>query len=73
MRISHDPEVDAAYIYMVDEIGRGEVARTYPCDPREVDGEINLDFDVEGRLLGIEIQDASHLLPSAVLDAPGAE
>jgi uncharacterized protein YuzE len=39
----------------------------YPCDPREVDGEINLDFDSEGRLLGIEVLDASKMLPDEVL------
>ena len=63
MRITYDPKADAAYIYLVDEISPGGVARTYPCDPLEVNGQINLDFDSEGRLLGIEVLDAKKRLP----------
>jgi uncharacterized protein YuzE len=66
MRITYDRETDAAYIYLVP-IADGGVARTYPCDPSEVDGMINLDFDREGRLIGIEVLDASRKLPQAVL------
>jgi uncharacterized protein YuzE len=67
MRITYDPKADAAYIYVVDEIQPGGVARTYPCDPREVNGQINLDFDSEGRLLGIEVLDARRKLPEHLL------
>jgi uncharacterized protein YuzE len=67
MRITYDPAVDAAYIYFVDEIGSGGVARTYPCDPIEVNGEINLDFDPDWHLLGIEVLDASKRLPVELL------
>jgi uncharacterized protein YuzE len=67
VRITYDPKADAAYIYLVDEIRPGGVVRTYPCDPREVKGQINLDFDSEGRLLGIEILDASKKLPENLL------
>ena len=67
MRITYDPKADAAYIYLVDEIRPGGVARTYPCDPREVNGQINLDFDSEGRLLGIEVLDARRKLPEDLL------
>ena len=67
MRIRYSPESDAAYIYLVEEILVGGVAWTYPCDPREVKGMINLDFDSEGRLLGIEVLDASKMLPADLL------
>lgn len=67
MRITYDPTADAAYVYLV-EIPAGGVAQTVPLDPREVDGQINLDIDADGRLLGIEVLDASRLLPSAVLE-----
>lgn len=67
MRITYDPEVDAAYIYLIP-IAPGGVAKTYPCDPEAVNGMINLDFDREGRLLGIEVLDASQKLPHAVLE-----
>lgn len=66
MRITYDKEADAAYIYLVP-IAEGGVAQTYPCDPTKVNGTINLDFDAEGRLLGIEVLGASHKLPKAVL------
>ena len=68
MNITYDPEADAAYIYLVP-IEPGGVARTYSCDPAIVGGMINLDFDAEGRLLGIEVLDASEKLPASVLKA----
>lgn len=67
MRIAYDLDADAAYIYVVDEIGVGGVDRTVPVDPAEVGGMINLDFDVDGHLLGIEILDASSFLPPELL------
>jgi uncharacterized protein YuzE len=70
MRVSYDPEADAAYVYLVDEIGAGGVDRTVPIDPSEVGGMINLDFDAGGRLLGLEILDASRLLPLGLLQGP---
>jgi uncharacterized protein YuzE len=68
MRIEYDAKVDAAYIYLVEEIGAGSVAMTYPCDPLQVNGEINLDFDAGGRLLGVEVLDASRFLPKSLLE-----
>ncbi|WP_423181220.1 DUF2283 domain-containing protein [Arthrobacter sp. NyZ413] len=68
MKIKFDSEADAAYIYLADEIRAGGVARTYLCDPVEVRGMINLDFVANGRLIGIEIMDASRMLTEDVLD-----
>ena len=67
MRITYDERVDAAYLYLKNEIPPGGVARTYPCDPVEVRGMINLDFDADGFLLGIEVMDASKTLPPELL------
>jgi len=67
MRVTHDPTVDAAYIYLEDSIAPGAVMKTYCCDPAEVNGQINLDFDSSGRMVGIEVLDASRLLPAGVL------
>jgi uncharacterized protein YuzE len=67
MRVTHDRSTDAAYIYLAASIGRGSVASTYACDPSEVDGQIHLDFDAAGVLVGIEVLDASHKLPPEVL------
>lgn len=68
MKWTYDPEADAAYIQLVEEIGAGGVAKTVGCDPAEVGGMINLDFNSEGRLLGIEVLDASQLLPREMLE-----
>jgi uncharacterized protein YuzE len=67
MRIRYDATVDAAYIYVVDEIRSGEAVFTHVCDPPEVHGMINLDFDSDGRLLGIEVLNASKTLPKELL------
>lgn len=67
MIFEYDAAVDAAYVRFGAEIGPGGVARTVPVDPSEIDGEINLDFDSDGHLIGIEIQDASRFLPERVL------
>lgn len=67
MKLTYDRSVDAAYIQLAREIPAGGVAKTCPCDPLEVGGEINLDFDAEGRLVGIEILDASKKLPPELL------
>ena len=32
---------------------------TYSCNPLEVKGQINLNFDIDGRLIGIEVLQAS--------------
>jgi len=69
MRIRYDSKADAAYIEIASEIGLGGVASTYMCDPGEVQGMINLDFDADGRLLGVEIMDASKRLPPEALRA----
>jgi uncharacterized protein YuzE len=67
MKLSYDGRVDAAYIQFYPEIAARGVAKTYSCDPLEVGGEINLDFDAAGRLIGIEILDASKKLPPELL------
>ncbi len=67
MKISHDKEIDAAYIYLKDEIKEGEVRYTYPCDVSEVGFELNLDFDKNRVLLGIEVMNASRHLPLTIL------
>lgn len=62
MRVTYDAAVDAAYVYLVGEINAGDAVRTVPVDPREIGGMINLDFDAEGRLVGVEVLDASRFL-----------
>ena len=50
MKIEYDKEVDALYIRIQDKF----VART-----QEVSEGVNLDFDADGRLIGLEVIDAA--------------
>jgi len=59
MRTEFDKEADAAYIYF-KEIGNGEVAETITLND-----SVNVDLDKEGKVLGIEILDASEHLPAS--------
>lgn len=70
IKLTYDKQADAAYIYLINkkEVVPGWVKKTYLCDPKEIDGMINLDFDLRGRLGGIEVLDASKKLPQDVLD-----
>jgi uncharacterized protein YuzE len=66
MRLTYDEAVDAAYIYLV-EIESGGVAATVPGEPGSKAFDINLDFDSQGRLVGIEVLGASSKLPADFL------
>lgn len=65
-RIEYHPEVDAAYVHFANEILVGGV-KTIPVDPQAIKGTVNLDIDVEGRIIGLEVLDASKLLPHELL------
>ncbi|MFJ6532980.1 DUF2283 domain-containing protein [Microbacterium sp. NPDC091662] len=69
MSIRYDPEVDAAYITVGRDLGKGEAAAQVGDirGPRG-EGEIILDFDAEGHLVGIEVLHASRLLRAEDLD-----
>ncbi|WP_343241795.1 MULTISPECIES: DUF2283 domain-containing protein [unclassified Streptomyces] len=68
MRVTYDKTVDAAYVYFTEPQDRVQSAHTYPCDPVNVGGMINLDFDEQGRLIGIEawrpVQNCPHTCSS---------
>ncbi|MGI5288627.1 DUF2283 domain-containing protein [Nonomuraea polychroma] len=67
MRIEHDDENDVAYIYLVDEIGEGEAESQFLVEREGMPGELVLDFDAGGRLLGVEVLGASAILRPEVL------
>ena len=68
MKITLDRIADAAYISFESNIG--SAATVYPCDPIGVGGQITLDFGSDGRLIGIEVMDASRkLTPEALSEA----
>ena len=66
--LRYDPEVDAAYLAIGGPIADGAVAQTLPIAlPADARGELFLDLDADGRLLGIEILGASLILrPEAI-------
>jgi uncharacterized protein YuzE len=71
VRVTYDPAADAGYIAL-REIESGGAKHTVPLDEEgeaEVGalGSIVLDFDGEERLIGIEILNASEILPPELL------
>ncbi|MEV6948859.1 DUF2283 domain-containing protein [Streptomyces sp. NPDC051172] len=67
--VTYDKTGDAAYVYFERPQARAQSTRMYPCDPVEVGGMINLDFDEQGRLIGIEVLAASSKLPKYLLES----
>lgn len=67
MRLTYDPEVDAAYLYLVASIEDGEVDRTISSKLELDRSFISFDVNAEGKILGIEILGASRVLPLAVI------
>jgi uncharacterized protein YuzE len=67
MRATYDSSADAAYFYIADDIAPGSVAHTHQCEIENLKGMIHLDFDSEGRLLGIEVIGAGKCLPREFL------
>jgi uncharacterized protein YuzE len=63
MRFTFDAQADAAYLYLVDSIEPAGVART----DVGADSTANLDFDWDGRLIGVEILHAPTALHPDVL------
>jgi uncharacterized protein YuzE len=72
LRATYDPQANAVYIYFKSEIAAGEAAVTAPVDPVKVRGMVNVELDDGGRLLGLEVLDATSKLPEELLRALGA-
>jgi uncharacterized protein YuzE len=67
VKITYDRAADAAYIHLI-HIKAGEAKKTYSCDPAEINGTINLDFNASNQLIGVEVLDASKRLPTKLLE-----
>ncbi|MGW6966400.1 DUF2283 domain-containing protein [Streptomyces zaomyceticus] len=67
VRVTYDKVADAAYVYLTEPQALLKSARMYACDPVDSDAMINLDFDEQGRLIGIEVLAASSTLPEYLL------
>jgi uncharacterized protein YuzE len=66
MRVRYDRSVDMAYIALT-EIKPAEAAIQEVFHGNSVEAKLVLDFDRRGRLLGIEVFEASRVLPEEVL------
>jgi uncharacterized protein YuzE len=67
MRVTYDPDADAAYIYLTDTAGGVSASRVVdqPMDRASV----HVEFDHRNRLIGIEVLGASRGLPAEMLEA----
>lgn len=69
MEVTYDSEADAAYILIGAPIGEGQVSQqVHSIKTPEGKGEISLDFDADGRLLGVEVLFAASVLSPEVLE-----
>jgi len=67
IRVSFDRKANAVYVYLVSE-DPGQVAKTcVDAGPPHGKGMINLDFDKSGRLIGMEVLNATRVLPDELL------
>ena len=68
MKFEYDKEVDAAYIYIENDIKEGEVKKTI-----ELNDNIIIDFDENGKMIGVEILNASKVMnKKAIIEAQAA-
>jgi uncharacterized protein YuzE len=66
MRISYDPEADAAYIYLTSEVLEPGRDSTSCATPQGTDAWVVLDWK-DGRIAGLEVLDASKILHADLL------
>ena len=62
MKIEYDKKVDAAYLYLKYPLKEGECKKT-----QELNKNIILDFNAEGKLIGVEILNAAKVLDKKIL------
>jgi len=68
MKITYDPDVNAAYIQIVPTILPGQASeQIHSIATPGGKGELILDFNSNGELLGVEVLNAKDVLPSSVL------
>lgn len=68
MQITYDSQADAAYIRIGGPIADGQATQQlHSIETPGGNGEITLDFDVAGHLLGVEVLFASAVLSPEVI------
>jgi uncharacterized protein YuzE len=65
--MTYDSEADAAYFYIEHGFAEGSAVENVVVE-RPGRGDIVLDFDAGGHLLGVEVIGATELLRTTVLD-----
>ncbi len=55
MKLTYDGEADMAYLYIAEDVADGEAAVTVVVDDEDLRGDLAVDLDADGRVLGIEI------------------
>lgn len=68
MRVTWDKSADMGYIYIADERTPGSFGETCEFEPPDGGPTIFLDFNKDGKLLGIEIFSPAKRLTKDVLD-----
>ena len=63
MKIELDKEADAAFIYFKENLEEGEAIKTISLDEN-----LNVDLDKEGKILGIEVLNASKKLSKSLTE-----
>lgn len=69
MKFTYDPDADAAYLYLADEIGFGQVKRSRLVPLRMKGASVIVSLGENGHALGVEFLGASKQLDALLLDA----
>ena len=62
IRMTYDPEADAAFVYLADPIERGAAVSSSTLNRPLDSAAVIASFDADGRLLGIELLGVTRLL-----------
>lgn len=69
LKMTYDSSANAAYIYFAEETTATGAGRTVQVEWTGIRGMVNLDLDSSGHIMGIEVINASKILPAALLAA----
>lgn len=71
MEVHYDKEADAAYIYFSADVPATSqsIRDSIPLTLPHGKGNITLDFNKDGNLVGMEVLDASLILPEEVISS----
>ena len=67
LRVTFDPQTDAAYVYLQEQTALDGAIRTVYIDMLDLGGAVGVDVDSHGRIVGLEVLDAARLLPAQFL------